>query len=127
MRTKLLFNVLIVAALIGAGCAESDTFSDGLLPVDTTPPTEPVTMVVETPNPMDMVFNEVGDLVVKVTYADSGLAAAERPVFFLCVAHRLMLSSCSSRCYRREWSRGCSSIVWRDSNKLRCPREDSPK
>ena len=39
-------------------------------------------MVVETPNPMDMVFNEVGDLVVKVTYADSGLAAAERPVFF---------------------------------------------
>ena len=38
-------------------------------------------MVVETPNPMDMVFNEVGDLVVKVTY-DSGLAAAERPVFF---------------------------------------------
>ena len=35
MRTKLLINLLIVA-LIGAGCAESDTFSDGLLPVDTT-------------------------------------------------------------------------------------------
>ena len=71
MRTKLLFNVLIVAALIGAGCAESDTFSDGLLPVDTTPPTEPVTMVVETPNPMDMVFNEVGDL-VRLCVPDQG-------------------------------------------------------
>jgi len=82
MRTNLLLKALTVAALIGAGCAESDTFSDGLLPVDTTPPTEPVTMVVETANPMDMVFNEVGDLVVKVTYAESGLAAAERPVFF---------------------------------------------
>ena len=82
-ENKISSNLLLVAAaLIGAGCAESDTFSDGLLPVDTTPPTEPVTMVPETPNPMDMVFNEVGDLVVKVTYADSGLAAAERPVFF---------------------------------------------
>ena len=27
-----------------------------------------------------------------------------------------MLSWCSSRCYRCEWSCGCSSIVWRDSN-----------
>ena len=36
-------------------------------------------MVVETANPMD-IFNEVGDLVVKVTHAES-TAAAERPVF----------------------------------------------
>jgi len=82
MRTKLYLNLLLVAAFVGTGCAESDTFSDGLQPVDTTPPTEAVTMIAETPNPMDMVFSEVGDLVVKVTYAESGLAAAERPVFF---------------------------------------------
>ena len=47
-------------------------------------------MVVETPNPMDMVFNEVGDLVVKVTYADP--TRRSRTPSLSCGALGLMLS-----------------------------------
>ncbi|SVC48156.1 uncharacterized protein METZ01_LOCUS301010, partial [marine metagenome] len=85
MYKNRLLTLIAAAALAAAGCSESEVLSQTTEAVGTELPVSAVTLLVETPQELDLIFEEQSSIIAKVVFTDSGVAAPELPVSFAIV------------------------------------------
>jgi hypothetical protein len=85
MYKNRLLTLIAAAALAAAGCSESEVLSQTTEAVGTELPVSAVTLLVETPQELDLIFEEQSSIIAKVVFTDSGAAAPQLPVSFAIV------------------------------------------
>ena len=55
---------------ISAGCSESEVLSETQVAVGSELPTTPVSLLIETPQELDLVFEEQSSIIAKVVFTD---------------------------------------------------------
>lgn len=81
-KRALLPAVAMLVLLLASACSEQEVLSDPGAPAGIDVPTRDVELLLETPSPMSLLFEERANVIARLVYVDNGNPVGQRPVSF---------------------------------------------